>query len=164
MLIRAGSVAKSVDSVMEEVQRVMTEKVGAPEVQEQVDAWRNRFIFRFTNDFYSVSRLMSHELDERPYDRDQEVLAAIQKVTVDDVHRVARKHLKPESLAITIFGKLTDEDRTELTERFGLTAYTKEQVFTGGYDETSRPATVPTPPAATSAEQEEQPKKEKKAA
>ena len=38
------------------------------EIEEQVEAWRNRFIFNYVNEFYSVARLMYNELDDRDYD------------------------------------------------------------------------------------------------
>jgi zinc protease len=129
------SVAHSIDSVMEEVHKIIAEQVGDAEVQEQIEAWRNRFVFRYTNDFYIVSRLMYNELDDRPYDFDRIELEQVQKVTVEDVQRVAKKYLRPENLTIAIFGSLTDEDKARLGEESKLTVLTKPEVFIGGYDE-----------------------------
>ena len=131
---RKDSVLRSIDSVLEEVRGVIVEKVNAAEVAEQVEAWRNRFVFRYTNDFYTVARLMYNEIDDRPYDYDRIELDAVQKVTVDDVHRVARKYLAPENLTVAIYGALTPEDRAALDERFELTVLDKAEVFVGGYD------------------------------
>ena len=39
------------------------------------------------------------------------------------------------NLTICIFGQLTDTDRAALDERYELKVLTKEEVFTGGYDE-----------------------------
>ena len=141
------SVSHSIDSVLEEFHKIIQEEVGGAEVQEQIEAWRNRFIFRYTNDFFNVTRLMYNELDERPYDFDKLELEAVQKVTVKDVHRVARKYLKPEQLTIAVFGKLTDEDSKALRERFAsFTAWKKDDVFRGGYEEQA--AAVETAPPA----------------
>jgi zinc protease len=128
------SVAHSIDSVLEEVNKIIAEKVGEAEVQEQIEAWRNRFVFRYTNDFYIVSRLMQNELDDRPFDFDRLELQQVQKVTVDDVRRVAKKYLKPENLTIAVFGTLTDEDKRRLSDQLGVTVLDKSEVFTGGYD------------------------------
>jgi zinc protease len=145
------SVAHSIDSVLEEVQKVIKEKVGEAEVQEQIESWRNRFIFRYTNDFYIVSRLMHSELDDRPYDFDRIVLEEVQKVTVKDVRRVAKKYLKPENLTVAIFGALTDADRKALDERLGLHILKKEEVFTGGYEDQPQPDATPMEPSGSAA-------------
>jgi zinc protease len=128
------SVARSIASAIDEFRKLARGKVSPAEVQEQIDAWRNRFVFRFTSDFYSVDRLMHNELDDRPYDHDRRLLEAIQKVGPADVERVARKYLKPESLSISVFGTLTEEDRAALAETYGLKVLPKSEVFRGGYD------------------------------
>lgn len=133
------SVARSIASVQEEFRRIIEQEVGEPEVAEQIEAWRNRFVFRYTNDFSIVSRLMYNELDERPYDFDRQELDAVQKVTIKDVQRVARKYLKPENLTVTVFGTPTDEDRQALAQRFTLKVLPREDVFSGGYDEARQP-------------------------
>jgi zinc protease len=97
------TVAYSLASVFAEVAKIVEADVSQAEVDEQVEAWRNRFIFRYTNAFYSVSRLMHNELDDRPYDFDRQELDAVQKVMVADVP-VAKQYLKPESLTVSIFG------------------------------------------------------------
>ncbi len=128
------TVVQSINSVLEEYRKIVLEEVAKAEVEEQIEAWRNRFIFRYTNDFYSVSRLMHNELDDRSYKFDQEELAAVQKVTVADVQRVAKAFLEAKNLTIGIFGALAEEDRKALDEQLGLTVLAKNEVFSGGYD------------------------------
>jgi predicted Zn-dependent peptidase len=132
---KKASVARSIGSVVEEFQKMAVGQVTPAEVQEQIDAWRNRFVFQFTNEFYSVSRLMEQELDDRPYDYDRQLLEAVQKVSPADVERVAKKYLKPENLTISVFGLLTEEDRKALAEKYKVTVLPREEVFRGGYDE-----------------------------
>lgn len=131
------SVARSIDSVLEELRRIIGEDVSAPEVAEQIESWRNRFVFRYTSDFFSVTRLMDNELDERPYDFDRRRLEAVQKVTVADVRRAAEKYLKPGNVTICIYGTPTSEDRAKLEKEVGVKVLRKEDVFKGGYDEES---------------------------
>lgn len=128
------SVLHSINSVLEEVHKIIAEEVGPAEVQEQIEAWRNRFIFQYTNDFFNAYRLMLNELDDRDYDFDNQELSAVQKVTVKDVQRVAKKYISPKNLTIAIYGALTDEDRVELSEKFKLKTLTREEIFTGGYE------------------------------
>jgi predicted Zn-dependent peptidase len=132
---RRDAVARSIDTVLEEFRKIILEEVSSAEVEEQIEAWRNRFVFRYTNEFYSVARLMSNELDDRPYDYDRQELEAVQKVTVADVHRVAKKYLVPENLVIAIYGTLEDADRETLNARFTLEELSRDQVFKGGFDQ-----------------------------
>ena len=132
---KKAAVAKSVRSVVEEFNKIIREEVSPQEVQEQIEAWRNRFVFNYTDDFYSVGRLMDNFLDDRPYDYDRRELDGVQKVTAADVQRAAKSYLKAENLTISIFGALTGEDRAAFTAKPGLTVLKKEQVFRGGYDE-----------------------------
>ena len=141
------SVAHSINSVLEEFMKITQTKATGPEVEEQIEAWRNRFIFRYTNDYSIVRRLMFAELDDRPYDYDRQELEAVQKVTVDDVQRAAKKYLKSENLTISIFGTLTSEDMTTLGERFDMKVLSREEVFTGGYDTAEKPEVVEVPTA-----------------
>jgi zinc protease len=127
------AVARSIESVMDVYRGVLAEGVTADEVSEQIQSWRNNFIFRFENPFGSVSRLMSLELDDRPYDHDRQRLAAIEAVTPEAVLAAAKKYLDPGKLSICVFGSLTPEDETALGERYGLNKLAKEEVFKGGY-------------------------------
>jgi zinc protease len=133
---KKASVAQSIASLDEEFRKMADGKVSEAEVQEQIDAWRNRFVFEFTNDFYSVARLMDQEIEDRPYDYDRRLLDAVQKVTPADVERVAKRYLKPGKLSISVFGALTDEDRETLSRKFRLKVLPKSEVFRGGYDAT----------------------------
>ena len=146
---RQDSVARSIASVLDEYQKIIREQVNAPEVEEQIEAWRNRFIFRYTNDFSIVSRLMDNELDDRPYDFDRQELEAVQHVTVQDVQRVARKYFKPEDLTVVVFGKLNEPDRKALADRFVVKVLPREQVFTGGYEVDATKAKSAAPTAGT---------------
>jgi predicted Zn-dependent peptidase len=144
------TVVRSIDSVMDEVRKIATQAVSEAEVREQVDAWTNRFIFDFTNDFATVSRLMSHELDDRPFDRDRQLLKAVQAVRVEDVTRVAKAYVRPEDFTICVFGKLGEADMAALRERYEVRVLPKSEVFKGGYDEEPRKGS----PAQPSREQE----------
>jgi len=132
---KQASVARSVGIALEELRKIVEVGVTSAEVDEQIESWRNQFVFNFTNDFQNVSRLMSHELNERPYDWDSCQLQAVQKTTPGEVQRVAKRYLDPGKLTIAVFGTLTDADRKILADTYGLTILKREDVFQGGYEE-----------------------------
>jgi predicted Zn-dependent peptidase len=129
------SVARSVGITVTELRKIADTGVTAAEVDEQIESWHNRFVFEFTNDFYSVSRLMSLELDDRPYDWDSARLEAVQRSTPEDVQRVAKRYLDPTKLTIAVFGTPCAADRKILADTYGLKVLKREDVFQGGYEE-----------------------------
>ena len=131
-------VARSVGIALEELRTIIEAGVTPAEVDEQIETWRNQFVFNFTNDFSNVSRLMSHELNERPHDWDSNQLQVLQKTTPEEVQRVARRYLDPAKLTIAVFGTPTDADRKTLAETYGLKVLKREDVFQGGYRKTSQ--------------------------
>jgi zinc protease len=137
---RKDAVARSIDSVTEEFRKIIETEVSGAEIEEQIEAWRNRFVFRYTNDFYSVARLMANELDDRPYDFDRRELAAVQKVTVADVQRVAKKYLAPENLTMAVYGTPAEDDLASLGKAHTVTILARDEVFKGGFEKEAEPA------------------------
>lgn len=134
---KQASVSRSVELVLQEMRKLIEEEVTEAEVAEQVEAWRSRFVFGFTNDFSVVNRMLSSELDERPYDYLQRELAAVQKVTKQDVRRVAQQYFRPDQVTVSIYGALTEDDRKKFSESSTYKLLTREQVFKGGFDQPS---------------------------
>jgi len=138
---KQSSVARSVGITLAELRKIADAGVTLAEVDEQIESWRNQFVFKFTDDFYSVGRLMSYELDDRPYDWDSRQLQAVQRGTPEEVQRVANRYLDLAKLTIAVFGTPTDADRKTLADTYGLKVLTREDVFQGGYEE-EPPATL----------------------
>ena len=134
---KQGSVARSVGITLAELRKITDTGVTLAEVDEQIESWGNQFVFKFTNDFFSVGRLMSHELDDRPYDWDSRQLQAVQRGTLEEVQRVAKRYLKLDKLTIAVFGTPTDADRKILGDTYSLKVLKREDVFQGGYEEYS---------------------------
>jgi zinc protease len=131
---RKDAVARAVAIVEEECGRLREDLPALDEVHEQIQAWHNSFLFRFENAAQAVTRLMNHELDDRPYERDLQVLAQIERVTPERVREAARRWLHPENFSITIFGSPSEEERKVLQENHSLRDWAREEVLGGGYD------------------------------
>ncbi|MFN7965192.1 MAG: pitrilysin family protein [Acidobacteriota bacterium] len=132
---KQASVARSVQVAIEEIAKIVNESVTAAEVAEQIESWRNRFVFGFTNDFAIVNRMLSNELDDRPYDQAKRTLDAVQLVQPIDIRRVAQRYLKPADLTIAVYGTLSDDDRKQFAASGSLSTLQRDDVFPGGYSE-----------------------------
>ncbi len=131
---RKDAVARAVTIVEEECRRLREVLPAPDEVHEQIQAWHNSFLFRFENSAQAVTRLMNHELDDRPYERDLEVLAQIERVSREQVREAARRWLHPENFSITIFGTPSKEERKALQASHPLRDWERGEVLGGGYD------------------------------
>ena len=117
----------------EECLRLREEPPADEEVREQIQAWRNSFLFRFENEAQAATRLMHHELDDRDYDRDRQVLEHIEKVSPQQVRDAARRWLTPESFSSCVFGSPTPEQTEALGEGRSLKIWDRDEVLGGGY-------------------------------
>ncbi len=141
---KQASVARSVEIVIEELTKIVNEPVAEAEVAEQIESWRNRFVFGFTNDFSIVSRMLNSELDDRPYDQAKRTLDAVQLIKPADIKRVAQRYLNPANLSIAVYGTLSEADQKQFAERFSLETFQRDEVFQGGFSDPP-----PSPPAIT---------------
>lgn len=128
------SVARSVDIVLEELEKMKYGAISPQELEEQVQSWRNGFVFRYDNPFRTVAGLMDAEIDDRPYGHESERLAAIEALRVGDVMTAAKSVIDPAQVTIAIFGQITPEDEAALAARFRVTKLAREEVFLGGYE------------------------------
>ncbi len=131
---RRDAVARAVEIVEEECRRLREDLPSDDEVHEQIQAWRNSFLFRFENEAQAVTRLMNHELDDRPYERDLEVLSEIERVRPTQVREAARRWLNPENFSIAIFGSPSEGETKALGVKHPLKFWEREDVLGGGYD------------------------------
>jgi len=71
----------------------------------------NSFVFRFDSREKVLRERMTYEFYGYPEDFLEQYRAGIEKVTQEDVARVAQKYIHKEQLAILVVGKPADFDR-----------------------------------------------------
>ena len=86
-------------------------EVSADELQRAKDSILKGFAFEFDAVGKIVTRLMRYEYFGYPADFLQKFQENIGQVTREDVLRVAKKHLKPEGMAIVVLGQAKDFDQ-----------------------------------------------------
>ncbi len=125
--------ARAVEIVVEECRKLREQAPGEEDVHEQIQAWRNSFLFRFENPAHAVTRLMHHELDDRPYDRDRRLLERIEAVRPEEVRRAAERWLSPELFSVAIFGTPAPGQLRALEAQFPVRIWDRDEVLGGGY-------------------------------
>lgn len=129
--IRAGfqsknpTVALAIRIILDEIERLRNEPVS----REELQVAQNSFIETFPRTFESKAGMLAvfvnDELTDRPADFWKNYRQSIRAVTVDEVKRVAQKHLAPASMAIFVVGRWDQiepgdlQGRAKMNEFFG---------------------------------------------
>ncbi|MFI5181796.1 MAG: insulinase family protein [Thermoanaerobaculia bacterium] len=108
---KSQTTATGIDALMTEIKGILEARPSADELKKAKDAILNSFVFRFDS---KRKILLEQALDEffgYPPDFLERYRNEIEKVTADDVLRVAKKHIRPADLAILVVGKSADFDK-----------------------------------------------------
>jgi predicted Zn-dependent peptidase len=100
--------SQAAEIVMEEINRVRTNKVSA----EELETAKNQAIEVFPRNFATASQVAGifaqDEFTKRPADYWSTYRDKIRAVTVDDVQRVASKYLQPDKLVVLVVGNIDE--------------------------------------------------------
>lgn len=91
-------------AVLDEISRIREAPVTDEELNYAKSAYLNTYAFDFDSKEKVIRRLLSYDFYQYPPDFNTRVRNAVEKVTRDDVLRVARKHLRPDVLSIVAVG------------------------------------------------------------
>ncbi len=94
--------------VLEEINRIRTEKVSEEELQTSINSFIETFPQNFGTAARTVRTFAQDEYTERDPDYWQNYRDNFRKVTADDVLRVAKKYLHPDKLVILGVGNVDD--------------------------------------------------------
>jgi zinc protease len=108
---KSGSTAAAIDALYEEIDNLVKMPASADELARAKDAILNSFVFRFDTKQEVMAERMLYEFYAYPADFLERYRAGIEKVTADDVARVARAHVHRDKLALLVVGKAQDFDR-----------------------------------------------------
>lgn len=108
---RSGTTAAAIDAFNEELDGLKTNPPSQDELTTAKDAILNSFVFRFDSKDKVLREQMNYEFYGYPLDFLERYRAAVEKVTLADVARVAQKYIHKSQLAILVVGKAADFDR-----------------------------------------------------
>jgi zinc protease len=91
-------------AILDEVKRIREAPVTDEELNYAKSAYLNTYAFDFDSKEKVVRRLLTYDFYGYPPDFNTRLRNAVEKVTKEDVLRVAKKHLQPDLLAIVAAG------------------------------------------------------------
>jgi zinc protease len=95
-------------AMIEEVKKMTESEVTDEELTLAKDSYLNSFVFNFDSKGQIINRLMTYEYFGYPPDFLEKTKSNIEKVTKQDVLRVAKKHLQPDKVQILVVGRPQD--------------------------------------------------------
>jgi zinc protease len=102
---RTETTAQFIQSLRAEIKRLQTSPVSPAELTYAKESILNSFIFRFENPGQTLSRLMTYEYYDYPPDFIFDYQRQVKATTIDQIQRVAQKHLRPEAMVTLIVGQ-----------------------------------------------------------
>ena len=109
--------AQAIRSLRHEVERMTTDEITEEELNLAKDSFLNSFVFNFDTRREIINRQMTYDYYGYPQDFLEKTKTEIEKVTVEDVKRVAREYLQPDRMRLIVVGN--DQDFDEPMSAFG---------------------------------------------
>ena len=108
---KSNTTAAAIDAFNEELDALKTNPCLPEELAKAKAALLNSFVFRIDSREKVLQERLTYEFFGYPPDFVEKYRAGVEKVTQQDVARVAQKYVHKERLAILVVGKSADFDR-----------------------------------------------------
>jgi zinc protease len=108
---KAAATVHATEAMIAEVRKMTQEEVTDEELALAKDSFLNSFVFNFESRGEIVNRLMTYAYYGYPADFLQKTKENVEKVTKTDVLRVAKAHLRPDTVQILVVGKPDEFDK-----------------------------------------------------
>ena len=104
---------EAVTTIVDELKRIVDEEVPADELEKAKNFAKGRFVLQLENPQGLILFGLRREVLEGEAVEPDEVLAAIDAVTAEDVQRVAREVVGSNALRLALIGPFDDAERFE---------------------------------------------------
>jgi len=108
---KSGSTAAAIEALYEEIDGLKTKPPTEEELKRAKDSILNSFVFEFDSKGKVLQERMNYEFYGYPADFLARYRAGIEKVSLEDVQRVAQKYVHKDQLAVLVVGKAADFDK-----------------------------------------------------
>ena len=117
---KSGTTAAAIEALYEEIDGLNAKPPTEEELKKAKDSILNSFVFEYDSKGKVLQARMNYEFYGYPADFLERYRAGIEKVTLEDVQRVAQKYVHKDQLAVLVVGKAADFDKPLST--FGAVA------------------------------------------
>ncbi len=111
MTTKTGTTAAGIDALLEEIDAIVSRPPDSDEVKRAKSSILNSFIFNFDSRAKILNQQLTYEYFGFPRDYLAHYRENIEKVTPEDVARVARKYIHKDAMAILVVGPSQGIDR-----------------------------------------------------
>ena len=108
---KSSTTTKAIEAVKAEISGIIDNPPSEVELKRAKDAILNSFIFHYDSKGKILSQQMTYAFYGLPSNFLEQYQANIEKVTIPDVARVARKYVHPDKLAILVVGNSAEFDQ-----------------------------------------------------
>lgn len=108
---KPGSTADAIQTILDEIRKVRETPVTDAELKRAKDSYMNSLAFENDSEAKVLRRLSQFEFYGYPANFNDTFRAAIEKVTKEDILRVAQKHIHPDSFTIVAVGNAEKFDK-----------------------------------------------------
>lgn len=108
---KPASTAEALSTILDEIRKIREAPVTDSELARAKEGYLNGYAFDYDSKGKIVNRLMTYDFYGYPADFNTRLRDAVEKVTKEDVLRVAQKHLHPELLTILAVGRADQFDK-----------------------------------------------------
>ncbi len=107
---KPSTTSKALSAMLDEIKKIREAPVTDNELKIAKEGFLNRFAFQFDSTDKLVNRMLTYKFYNYPTDFNKKIRDAVEKVTKEDVQRVAQRYLLPEKLTIVALGKVKEFD------------------------------------------------------
>jgi zinc protease len=101
---KTASTAQAIKALNQQIQELLREPATEAELKRAKDSILNSFIFSIDTPEKVLNERMTYEFYGYPLDFLERFRAGVEKVTIEDVNRVAHKYVKPGMFAVLVVG------------------------------------------------------------
>ena len=109
-MTKSETTVQAIRSMLHEVERMKQESVTDEELALAKESFLNSFVFNFDTKGEVINRQMTYAYYDYPRDFLEKTKDGIEKVTKEDVQRVAQTYLRPDQVRMLIVGNDKDFD------------------------------------------------------
>ncbi len=111
MQTKSSSTAEGILGIYGQIDDLFKDPPTAEELKRAKDDILNSFIFQFDTPEKVLREKMAYEFYHYPLDFLERYRSQVEKVTTDDVERVAKKYIHKDQLAVLVVGNAADFDK-----------------------------------------------------